>query len=168
VAFFACSRKPEEQPAPIASAAGGASAADVDWTAPKMWAPVSNTSAIRKATYSVPPLQGERGASLCTVTKAGGTVDANIERWKEQFRAPTFKRSEMSPNNVKVTVVELRGEYLDMPPMPPDAGKPTYEMLAAIAQTEPELTFFKLIGTEKSIEAAKADFLDLVQSIHRK
>jgi hypothetical protein len=168
----ACTKKDDPPPAPTPSTTASASAktpADVVWDPPPKWAPIQNTSAIRKATYLVPKIESDPGDTLCTVTKAGGTVDANVDRWRGMFRDPTFKRSAMTVSGIQVTVVELRGEQPDTMALGAEGGvKGRQEMLAAIIETAPELTFFKMLGPERTVEAAKTEFLHLVESIRPK
>jgi hypothetical protein len=166
----ACSRQQEptgtsnsaSQPQPSASVAADAPK-EVAWDAPSSWTAGANTSAIRKATYRIPAAGGDPDDTQLTVTTAGGTVDANIERWKGQFKYPDLKRSNMDAHGVKITFAEVRGTYLEG--TDPKAGR---VLLGAIAETSPDLTFFKMVGPEKTVDAAKTDFFHLVQSIHPK
>jgi hypothetical protein len=41
-------------------------------------------------------------------------------------------------------------------------------LLSRIHQARPELTFFKVLGPERTVEAAKTEFLHLVESIRPK
>lgn len=134
---------------------------------PDKWQSVSNTSAIRKATYAIPQADGDTDATQLTVTTAGGAVEANIERWQGQFKYPDLKRSNMDAHGIKITFVEVRGSFMESMGA---AGtpKPKYVLLGAIAETQPELTFFKMTGPEKSVDAAKGDFFKLVSSIRPK
>src|SRR5690242_11818487 len=105
----ACSRQQEPsggtaqstQPQASVSSAATSGPKEIAWDAPPTWTQGTNTSAIRKATYQIP---GDDGTQL-TVTTAGGTVDANIERWKGQFKYPDLKRSNMDAHGVKITFV---------------------------------------------------------------
>ncbi len=140
---------------------------ELAWDTPGKWTLGSNTSAIRKATYRIPAAAGDPEDTQLTVTTAGGTVDANIERWKGQFKYPELKRSNLDSHGVKITFVELRGAYLEGMGA---AGnpKPGQVLLGAIAETQPDLTFFKMTGPEKSVDAAKADFFHLASTIRPK
>lgn len=170
VFLCACSRQQEptggstqgQQPDPSASAAASAPK-EIAWDAPASWTAGTNTSAIRKATYRIPAAGGDSDDTQLTVTTAGGTVDANIERWKGQFKYPDLKRSNMEAHGVKITFVEIRGTYLEG--TDPKTGR---VLLGAIAETQPDLTFFKMVGPEKTVDAAKTDFFHLADSIHPK
>lgn len=163
--IVSCTKKDEAPQEPAVSAPPPKSTPnDVVWNVPPRWTVGENTSAMRKATYVIPRGEGDVQETLCTVSKAGGTVDQNVERWKGQFAGWEFKRSTMSSANISITLVEAKGESVSF-----DGGpKVRQEMVSAIVETAPELTFFKMVGSEKTVEAAKADLLGLLQSIRAK
>lgn len=71
------------------------SVAGLKWTAPREWTNVG-TAPMRAATYKVPLAAGDHGAAECVVyffgKGQGGPIDANIERWRGQFRIPPESR----------------------------------------------------------------------------
>jgi hypothetical protein len=145
--------------------------AEAAWDAPAAWPKVENASPMRKATYRVPRAAGDAEDGELTVTQAGGTVDQNLARWAQQLaRKPQdAKRSERSAHGLKVTVVEIHGDYsgMAMPGAPAPEKKPGYALLGAIAETSPP-TFFKLVGPEKTVVAVRADFDRFVESLRAK
>lgn len=161
------------QPAP-APAAGGQQAAggELAWDAPASFESAPNPNAMRKATYKIKRAEGDNEDAELSVSQAGGSVDANITRWIGQFSEQSGdpKRSELKVNDVKVTVVEVKGTFASgMPGMGATTPKPSYAMLGAIAETPSgELWFFKLTGPEKTVTAARADFDKLVNSLRVK
>jgi hypothetical protein len=163
--LFACSR-PQEAPSD-ASFAVIPGPTELAWDVPGKWTAGTNTSAIRRATYRIPVAAGDPDETELTVTTAGGTVDANIERWKGQFKYPDLKRSNVDSHGVKITFVELRGTYLESMGAV-GTPKPGQVLLGAIAETQPDLTFFKMTGPEKTVDAAKMDFFHLVETIRPK
>ena len=70
------------------------SAAGVRWTAPDGWAN-EGSRPMRAATYRIAPASGDKASAECGVyffgAGQGGTVEANLERWKSQFKDPTGK-----------------------------------------------------------------------------
>lgn len=185
----ACSKTPEpsttstpapvaEQPAPGAAGKADApnaaapvaalqSGGEVVWDVPAGWESAPNPNAMRKATYKI------KDAEL-SVSQAGGSVDANIQRWVGQFGNPVEgypKRSALTVNNLKVTQVEMRGMFSGsgMPGVPIGEPKSGTALLGAIAEMPTGgMWFFKLTGPEKTVEAAKADFDKLVHSLRMK
>jgi hypothetical protein len=139
------------------------------WTPPPGWQTVPNASPMRLATYRVPAAAGGDDAEL-TVARAGGTTDANIERWRGQFEGTTGKaaRAERTVRGLKVTVVELSGTYQAagmMPGAAPAAPRPGWALLAAIVETSGSPYFFKMVGPAANVKAAHASFDVLIGSI---
>jgi hypothetical protein len=126
---------------------------------------------MRKATYHVPRAPGDVEDPELSVSQAGGTVEQNVARWAKQLdRKPSdAKRSERTVNGLKVTTVELHGDYspMAMPGGPTSVKKPGFALLGAIVETSP-LTFLKLVGPDKSVVAAQRDFDKLVDGVRAK
>lgn len=161
-------------PAPNAPAAGGeqAAGAELAWDAPASFESAPNPNAMRKATYKIKRAAGDAEDAELSVMPAGGSVDANITRWIGQFSEQSGdpKRSELKVNDLKVTVVEVKGTFASgMPGMGATTPKPNQALLGAIAETPSgELWFFKMTGPEKTVTAARADFDKLVNSLRVK
>ncbi|WP_394842923.1 hypothetical protein LZC95_38355 [Pendulispora brunnea] len=186
VLLSACSRtqEPEQStPAPPARQAPAALSAtataapttgnEIVWDAPASWEKVPSASAMRKATYRIPKAAGDAEAPELSVTVAGGSSAANIERWVGQFSpGASVDKKERTVGGINVSVVEIKGTYgggMTMPGMPAPAGpKEHFALLGAIAADGQDSTFFKMIGPEKSVQAARADFDKLVDSLKKR
>lgn len=185
----ACGKTPEPEPAsgPKSSAASeapssaattsatGATAkagpGDVTFDAPDGWTKADNPSPMRRATYRIPRAKGDAEDGELSVSQAGGTVEANLKRWTGQFEARTrTERTERQIGPLKVTVVELSGTFTGggMPGAAPSAPKAGWSMLAAIVETTPGLTFFKLTGPTPTVSAAKGVFDKLLGTLKPK
>jgi hypothetical protein len=153
---------PQVAPEP-ASGPGG-----VTWTVPSDWQTVSNPSPMRLATYRV---SGSGGDAEMAVSRAGGSVDANVERWRGQFvgNDATTKRAERTVHGLKVTIVELDGTYKVSAMMMPGGGggepHPGWALLAAIVETSGAPYFFKLVGPEAAVRAARPRFDAMISSV---
>lgn len=144
---------------------------EVVWETPAAWTKKENPNAMRKATYGVPKAPGDAEDTELAVSRAGGSVSANVDRWVTQF-APGAKvdKTERTVNGLTVTVVEIRGTFAGggMPGMPSTGPKEHYVMLGAIAVDDgQDSTFFKMTGPEKTVGAARADFDKLVESLKK-
>lgn len=163
--------KPADAPGSSASSAGAKGpSSDVAYDVPAGWERVANTNAMRKATFKIKRADGDSDDAELTVTQVGGSIEENIKRWSQQFDQKTVtKRQQRTVGAFKVDVVEVHGTYLgmNMPGSPP-TEKDKYAMLGAVIDTKPVTTFFKMIGPEKTIVAAQADFNKFVDSIHPK
>jgi hypothetical protein len=174
------SRKPAAAPsekaaanaAPTSSATASPTAGtpnEIAWDAPAAWKKSDEPRPMRKATYRIPHAPGDTDDGDLSVTQVGGTVEQNIKRWSEQFEKKSqTKRSERVVGGLKVTIIELEGDYLGMASPGGGAdGKPAWALLGAIVETKVP-TFFKLTGPKKTIAAARGDFDRFVDSIHPK
>lgn len=146
---------------------------DLGWDAPAAWQKAENPSAMRKATYKIPKAQGDAEDAEMSVSMAGGSVDANVQRWAGQFQAKpeAVKKTPRTVNGLSVTVVEIQGTFAGsgMPGAAPGDPKASWALLGAIVETSPGMAwFFKMTGPDKTVSAAKADFEKMVDSIRAK
>ncbi len=172
--MVACGKRSQPEstgsPPPVTQAPAPTSTGLV-WDVPSAWASVPNPSKMRKATYRVPRAEGDIDDGEISVMQAGGSVDANVDRWAKQFEngKAALKRDARTVGAYKVTVVEVQGTLLgtNMPtaPINPTGPKPNWALLGAIVETPSGLWFFKLLGPQKSVAAARADFDKLVMSM---
>jgi len=103
----------------------------------------------------------------------GGSVDWNLQRWRDQFETDAGGPSELAQrqfqvNDISVTSVSLAGTYLaSMGPMfqAGAARKPGYKMLGAIIEAPVGNVFIKLTGPEKTVLDAEQEFQELLNSI---
>src|SRR5262245_59238925 len=95
------------------------SAAGIRWTAPAGWK-AEAPRPMRAATYSMSLAAGDRGVAECIVNYfgpgQGGSVEANIERWKGQMLGPDGKPAAARIENrkvhgVPVVVIDSSGTY---------------------------------------------------------
>lgn len=133
---------------------------------PKEWVakPVP-ASGVRKAQYELPAADKTGAAAEFTVyffgKGQGGSPEANLERWHQQFRKPDgMKDSEFSQtskqvvDDMKVTILEVRGEYLGnvVPGVPESAAQKDHVMFAAIIETSGGNYFFKCLGPRPTMQ----------------
>ncbi len=144
--------------------AAPAEKASIEWTAPAKWKLVPNTSGFRIATYDLTHEPGDSENPQLTVSRIGGDVEANAQRWVTQFDEAgqkTAKRSERTIAGFKTTIVEVQGKYGGMG----GQGEAGWALLGAIVETPGTAHFFKLTGPQKSVLAARTDFDALLASI---
>jgi hypothetical protein len=144
--------------------------AAIAWSAPVIWRSVPNVSSMRLATYRTPRVRGESDEGELSVTRAGGTTEANVERWTGQFDgSSTEAREERTVQGFKVTVVSIKGTFLggDMMQGTPSAPRPSWALLGAIVETPGSPYFFKLLGPVGSVSAARAPFDAMIAGLTR-
>ena len=142
----------------------------LEWKAPARWQLVPNTSTMRIATYRLPHAPGDTADAEMSVTRAGGSPDANAQRWIGQFADDGTKSSKRTTRRIgllDVSVVEVQGTYSGG--MGKEGASQTgWALLGAIVPVGDTAYFFKLTGSAKSVLAARAEFDALVGSLSPK
>jgi hypothetical protein len=145
------------------------SAAGLKWTAPEGWAS-KGSAPMRAATYTVQD-------SECIVyffgAGQGGSVDANIARWKSQFTAngqpAPAKIDKRMVHGLPVTEMDVSGTYTATggAAMTQQAPVSDARMLAAIIEGPGGSIFLKFTGPLKTVGANKQKFEQLVNSFQK-
>jgi hypothetical protein len=121
----------------------------VVFTVPAGWNNKPAASGFVLAEFELPAAEGDEDAGRLTVSTAGGSVEDNVQRWRDQFGGEPENASEKEEeiNGMKVTLVDFSGEYKDQRgPFAPATQRPGYRMLAAIIPVSGELHFVKAVG----------------------
>jgi hypothetical protein len=131
---------------------------------------------MRAATYVLSGAGGE--TAECAVyffgAGSGGSIDANIERWKGQYLGADGKPSpavikKETVHGLTVTTIESEGNYTGM-------GGPTakehpeakgYRLLGAIVEGPGGNVFLKFTGPDKLVAANREKFKQLVGSFQK-
>ena len=143
---------------------------DLAYDVPATWVSAPNPSPMRKATFKIPKAGGDTEDAELAVSSAAGGVEANIKRWEQQFGDAKAKTEPRSPNGLKVTLVEIKGGVAagGMMGMPAAAAKEHQMLLGAVVDAGDRQHFFKMVGGEKTVTAAKKDFDKFVASLRAK
>jgi hypothetical protein len=150
-------------------------AGGLTFQAPAAWKSSPPSSTMRRAELKVPPAEGDKDpAELVVFAFPGGagTVEANVERWRSQFKdaggnPPRVESRSVKGKNVDVTRVETAGHYFpsQFPGRPKEPDRPNYRLLGAIVQTPATGYFFKMVGPEKTMLAARDAFDQMIASM---
>ncbi len=151
---------------------------------PKTWKRENPKNMLRLAQFTIPPAAGEKDPVELTIFSfagggAGGGVNANVNRWIDQFNANGRKQKIVTGEGHQglYVLVDLQGTY-NMPDGPPIAGKtkplPNARMLAVIigirweeevgegdakkTEKKSAVYFLKMAGDEKTVTANKDAF----------
>lgn len=148
--------------------------AGLAWTAPEHW-DAQGARAMRAATYTIHT--NREGTAECAVfffgEGQGGDVQANIDRWINQFQqpdgAPSAERAKSSRTEQAgwpLTRVEVGGTYTaGMGPGQAQEPQAGYRLLGAIVEGPQGAVFFKLTGPEMVVEDSRDEFDALLASI---
>ena len=103
-----------------------------------------------------------------------GSIDANINRWISQIAQPDGSDSREAAtidtrqiNELKTTTIDLAGTYVaeTRPGSGERVNKPDWHLLAAIVETEAGPYYFKVTGPSAAVEAARASFEQMLETI---
>ena len=144
----------------------------IAWKVPGDWTDQGGSS-MRLATYVFPGPNNTQ--AQCAVyyfgPGQGGTVGANIDRWRGEFKdAKSAQRKSMTVNGISITRIGMNGTYLahvGMLGAGSSTEMPHWSLLGAIAEGPSGSVFFKLTGPEATVKAAATDFDAMLGSIHK-
>ena len=149
--------------------------------APAEWTSTPPTTMMRKAQFSLPRVEGDSEDGELVVyyfRGEGGSVEANLRRWSDQFAQPDStpssekaKTATSTVDDMPLTTMDLSGTYVaPVTPMDPTNrhNKPDFRMLAAVLETSEGPYFFKLVGPEKTIEKWADAYWEFVKSAKKK
>ncbi len=146
----------------------------LSFRAPGSWQEIRPSNAMRVKEYIIDPTSQTRLA-VYFFPGMKDAVDANLERWINQFDANNrqeLQKNKFNQNHVTTTVFEMQGTYLKaerpMDPSSPKLELKDHTMLAAVAETDSGTWFFKTYGQNPIISSQKANFDKLVESFSLK
>ncbi len=153
------------------------SAAGVKWTAPPGWK-TEATRPMRVVTYVVPPAGADTANAECAVyffgPGQGGSVAANLDRWKGQLTAAdgkpaAAKIAKRTIHQIPVTTIDSSGDYSGMggPMAGTSSVAKNYRLLGAIIEAPAGSVFIKFTGPAKTVAAHQADFEQMLNSLEK-
>ncbi|MEE2876343.1 MAG: hypothetical protein VX822_00985 [Candidatus Neomarinimicrobiota bacterium] len=125
------------------------------------WIRESPSSSMRVAQFRLPTQRrGGEDAELAVFSGIGGTVEDNLNRWFGQFKQPdgTDSKSkarvrEFTVGGMNTTIADLTGTFTGGGmPMSPRVEKSEFRMLAAIVESPADVYYFKLVGSQVTVE----------------
>jgi hypothetical protein len=145
--------------------------------APADWVRKEPQSRIIEHEFAIPAAKGDTADGRATVMAAGGSVDANIERWYGQFSQPDggSTRDRAKVKQIKVAgedvhLVDISGTFKDQRgPMAPAIERPKYRMLGAIIATKSQGTYFiKCYGPERTVTEHEKAIITMIEGMQHK
>ena len=145
--------------------------------APADWNSESPASSMRLAQYRLPRAQNDPEDAELVVYHfggGGGSVQANVNRWIGQFTnadGSSAKEgadvSERDSNGFHLTVVDVRGTYNQPrgPMMAETDAKPSFRMMAVVAEAQGGPWFFKLTGPENTVSQWEGSFNSFLETL---
>ena len=143
-------------------------------TVPAGWTSRPATSKMRLAEF-VLPSSGEKAPEVIVYffgSGQGGSVDANLERWKSQFSNPngspvTDVVTHENTGTFPLTIAEYRGTYARGIGMgsAPEAALADHMLIAVVADTPHGTLFFQLFGPRQAVETRRSTYLAFVRGL---
>jgi hypothetical protein len=139
----------------------------VKLTAPEGWVRKRPPIEFIRAEFSLPCAEGDPADGRLTVSVAGGSVQVNVDRWKQQFTGKIENESQeqLDVSGKAVTLVDYTGTYVEQRGMGPSTERPGYRMLGAIFDVDGQLHFIKAYGPAKTMAAHADEFRTFVRSL---
>lgn len=140
---------------------------------PEEWETGQVTSQMRLAQYTVPGPGGDAELVVFRFPGGAGGVQANIDRWKGQFKPPegktiddVTKTSSFEAGKLKITLVDVTGHYAapERPGSPTMVDEPDYRMLSAIIEGSGDAFFLKALGPGKTLDVWSKAFEDMLKA----
>jgi len=147
-------------PSPPAFATAEEGAAALRWTLPGGWTE-SHPGGMRYATLK-PPAAGSVDVSVVVLAGPAGGELANVNRWRGQIGLPALEESALV--KARATVRAKAGEVAvyDFS----SEGEKKSRMVAALASNGGRTWFVKMLGDATEVKSVRADFNDLLTSLH--
>ena len=154
---------------PASEEGGQVKLGEITLTAPESWQRKASQSSFIAAEFALPKAEGDDADGRLTVSAAGGSIEANIERWKGQFTdLQDAKEEKLEAAGVEATLVDLAGEFNDQRgPFAPAVSRTGYRMIAAVIPMGGQSYFVKATGPEKTLEAHAKAIKQFVSSAER-
>jgi hypothetical protein len=140
----------------------------IELTAPAEWRRVPAASSVLAAEFILPRGEGDQEDGRLTISTAGGSVEANIDRWKSQFKpAPQdASQEEITAGGLKVTIVDLSGTFNDQRgPFAPATPRPNFRMIGAVIPVDGQSHFIKATGPKSTIAHQEEAIRQFIRSV---
>lgn len=141
---------------------------------PTSWVSRPASSSMRLAEFVIPAADSSAGAEVVIYffgKGQGGTVGANLARWKAQFSMPDGSAvyesvARDSTGSFPITIAEYRGTYArGIGAGDANNAKPGQALIAGVAETPRGTLFIQLFGPIDRVGAAKPAFVRFVKGL---
>ena len=130
------------------------------WTAPAGWKEIPGNG-MRVASFELPKTEGKAEVTVVALPGDVGGELANVNRWRGQLALPPMTeeeipaaRSSVDTRLGAVSIYDFTG-----------TGEKKTRLVAGMIQVSGTMWFFKLMGDEKAVAAAKPAFLKLLEGL---
>ncbi len=148
---------------------------NIQFSATGTWKSVPPKSRMLEAELLIPRVDKDEQDGRLTIMGAGGSIEANIDRWKMQFTQEdgSDTKAKVEKKTIAgqtVNLVDITGTFLDAVGGPfsgqPKVERKNYRMLAAIIETKDDGNYFvKLYGPKATIDKNADHFKSMIMSL---
>ncbi len=155
------------------------SAGRLSFHVPPDWTQETPASSMRKAQFKIPAGSGREEAPSLVVfhfgPNQGGSVEANLRRWEQQFEVPEGKSladvravETKKIAGLNVTIMEMAGTYVaPVSPRNPTVrhNKPHFGLFGVVVETTDGPFFFKIVGPIQTMDQQHPNFMRMIDSL---
>ncbi len=138
-----------------------ANGSDLTWTAPADWKP-KPAGAMRKGSFAVSGPGGDADLSITAFPGDVGGELANLNRWRGQIQLGPLSEGDVAAVTTRLEQNGLTFVVVDF--VSPSTNKPAH-IVGAIVPVNGATWFFKLMGPDATVTAAKPAFLAFLQTV---
>ncbi|MFN4261591.1 MAG: hypothetical protein ACK4RK_20090 [Gemmataceae bacterium] len=142
---------------------------------PKEWVPVKPANLLRSHQFRLPGKTPALDAEVAILPDVRGTIEQNINRWKNLFIPQgdktineVFHVKKMKVGKADVVFMDVTGTYMHKDrPLADDSTAvllPNFRMVAVIMETKFESCFVRMIGPVATVEQYQKGFEDWVRN----
>lgn len=153
-------RVPKEEAPKVAAPAAPSSAQALHWDLPKGWKEQAGTG-MRLSTMT-PPGPGKAEVTVIALPGDVGGELANVNRWRGQIGLPALDDAGLTKARAKASAPAGAVTVYDFTS---DGAKKT-RLVAGTISSGGRMWFFKLMGNDDAVAAARPAFLALLGSLH--
>lgn len=139
---------------------------------PATWVEHPPAGSLETTRFNVPGRDENPAAEIVVFffgPSSGGTLEANIDRWRKQFRPnedgsllePTITELETTAG-FKVTLVELVGDWVKMGAA---SYTPDQHFITAVVDSPNGMVFIRFVGAEATVGPNRDTFINMIKSL---
>ena len=130
------------------------------WTAPDGWKEIEGDG-MRVASFELPKTEGKAEAAVVALSGDGGGELANVNRWRGQLALSPISEADLSSARAVVKTRLGKAFVYDFT----GSGRNKTRLVVGMIPVSGTTWFFKLMGDEKAVAAAKPAFLKLLAGL---
>jgi hypothetical protein len=142
---------------------------------PAKWQKRAPQNKVIEFEYAVPKSEDDENDGRVTLSGAGGSIEANLDRWKGQFETPDGGPAKAKVTQQKIAgcdvhLLDISGTFKDKPPFSgTEVKRAGYRMFAAIIVSKDQGNYFvKFYGPQRTVTENEKAFANMIDSLERK